>query len=587
MCVDIRGSTFTCNRGSSHSTNKEHTHARVLQPRDPVYASVLHIFVVNHREAETEHLACVTRVDDPVVERPRRRIVHIRRLLHHLRHPRLLHVHHLLCLRDLRRRQRRALLLEALALHDVQDACQLVGAHHAALRARPREHEACGVRPAAHGVVAGAVRRAQHDGEQRRLAVRHCVDQHRALLDQAGLLGVRTDHEARDVLEEDHRLALHGAAVDELRRVRRALRGQHAVVADEPNGEPVDLGEGRHHLLAVLRLEEDETRTVNDARHDLRDVKRLLDVTVEDAQQLLRRVLRRLHGREVALRVRRLLLAVLARDQLAHDEDRLLLALCEEVGHAALQAVHHRAAQMLLRRVLARRHLHQRRTGEEHGGLVPHHDAVVGHARHVSPTGRARSEHSADGGALLVRLLGQVEEPLATLVEHRLLLPQVGASGLRQVDHHQVVLETDLLRTQQLGDDGAVHRPTLDGRDVGAHHHFRPGNQADAAHHRVAAVVLTVPGQRQEVQERASLVEQQVDPFPAGVLAALPVLAERLCAALGAVCGNLLVEILNQCHHCGPVLRKLLIGWIQPRLKDGNHSSTTTKGEQRTLLEDQ
>jgi hypothetical protein len=61
-------------------------------------------------------------------------------------------------------------------------------------------------------------------------------------------------------------------------------------------------------------------------------------------------------------------------DDIAHDRQRVLVVLGQVVDHARLARVQIAAAQILGADDLARRRLHQRRTGEEDRALFAHDD---------------------------------------------------------------------------------------------------------------------------------------------------------------------------------------------------------------------
>ena len=104
--------------------------------------------------------------------------------------------------------------LDLLAEDDVHRA---LGAHHRDLGARPGDDQVRLVGLAAHHVVAGAVGLADHHGDLRHRRARDRVEHLRAVADDAGLLDLRADHEARHVLQEEQRDAEGVAEVDEAR----------------------------------------------------------------------------------------------------------------------------------------------------------------------------------------------------------------------------------------------------------------------------------------------------------------------------------------------------------------------------------
>src|SRR5690606_32520335 len=90
--------------------------------------------------------------------------------------------------------------LDAVALDRRQHAGGLLAAHHADARVRPHPQEARAVGAAAHGVVAGAERTTDDDGELRHHRARHGGDHLGPVLGDARVLVLAADHEAGDVL---------------------------------------------------------------------------------------------------------------------------------------------------------------------------------------------------------------------------------------------------------------------------------------------------------------------------------------------------------------------------------------------------
>ena len=109
-----------------------------------------------------------------------------------------------------------------------------------------------------------------------------------SLGDAAGL-GIPSDHEAGDVLQEQQRDAALVAQLDEVRALLRRLAEQHAVVGDDADRMPVDAGEAGDERLAVLALELVELAAVDESRDDLAHVVGLVHVDRHDAVELGRR----------------------------------------------------------------------------------------------------------------------------------------------------------------------------------------------------------------------------------------------------------------------------------------------------------
>ena len=225
------------------------------------------------------------------------------------------------------------------------------------------------------------------------------------------------------------------------------------------------------------------------------------------------------------------------------------------VGDAGGAAVDVGAAQLLGRDHLAGRGLHQRRAGEEDGALVADDDALVAHRRHVGAAGGAASHHHRDLGDALRRQVGLVVEDAAEVVaagEDLVLVGQVGAAGIDQVDAGQAVLLRDLLRAEVLlhrqGEVGAaLHR-----RVVGDDHALAPGDAADAGDDPGRGHLAAIHAVRRELadlQEGRHGVDQRADAVARQQLAAREVpVARRLPAALAHALGGF-PEVRHQFAH--------------------------------------
>ena len=111
---------------------------------------------------------------------------------------------------------------------------------------------------------------------------------------------------------------------------------------------------------------------------------------------------------------------------------------------------------------------------------------LVAHRRHVGAAGGARAHHHRDLRDALGRHVGLVVEDAAEVLavgKHVVLVGQVGAAAVDQVDARQAVLLRDLLRAQVLfltvsGVGAALHRGVV------AHDHaVDAADAADAGDH--------------------------------------------------------------------------------------------------------
>src|SRR5581483_3608367 len=94
----------------------------------------------------------------------------------------------------------------------------------------------------------------------------------------AAALVLLSDHEAGDVLQEDQRNTALIAELDEMRRLQRGLREEHAVVREDAHLVSEDPREAGHDRRRVALLELLELRAVDDARDDFADVVRLAEI---------------------------------------------------------------------------------------------------------------------------------------------------------------------------------------------------------------------------------------------------------------------------------------------------------------------
>ena len=198
-----------------------------------------------------------------------------------------------------------------------------------------------------------------------------------------------------------------------------------------------------------------------------------------------------------------------AGDDAAAEADRVVLVGGEVVGEPGDSGVHLGAAERLVVGLLARRHLQQRRPGEEHlGPLLDHHD-VVGHAGQVGAARGGVAEHEGDRRDAVRRRPGEVAERPPAGDEDVLLGRQVGAAGLDEVDRRQPVLEGDVGRTERLAQRVRVARPAFHRRVARADQALDAADDADAGDDAGAdGVRRAVGGQRAELEERRVLVER-------------------------------------------------------------------------------
>ena len=479
--------------------------------------------VVDDRQRQAEDRAGVARVDDPVVVQPPRQEQRQRLRLDLLldrgphRGGRLLVV-----VAPLRR--------GAGPADDVHDAGELRRPHDRGLGVGPGEQEAGVVRPAAHAVVAGAVRGPDVDREVRDPAVGHRVDHLRAGLDDAALLVLGPDHVAGGVLQEQQRDVDLVGELDELRGLLRVLPEQHpARVGEHADRVAVDARPAGDERGAVQRLVLVEPAAVDDAGEHLARVERLAQVGRREVEQPVGVEQRRVGG---ARGPGAALAPVEVAHDLAADPDRVELVDGEVVGAARGAGVHRGAAERLVVGVLAGGHLDQRRAGQEDLAAPVDHDDVVAHAGHVRAAGGAVAEDQRDRRDPLGRQPGEVAEPATARDEDLRLRGQVGAARLDQADVRQPVGLGDVVGPAALAQRVRVGGAAAHRRVVGDDHHLDALDHADARHGAGADREVGAPGGvRRQLEERAVAVEQQLDALARRELAAGAVAVERALAA--------------------------------------------------------
>ena len=219
--------------------------------------------------------------------------------------------------------------------------------------------------------------------------------------------------------------------------------------------------------------------------------------------------------------------------------------------------MHGRPAQLLVGRLLARRHLDQGRAAEEDLGPLLDHNDVVAHARHVRPAGGGVAEHQRHRGQRRRRVAGEVPEGPAAGDEELGLGGQVGTARLDQVDHGQAVLQGDVRGTGALAERVGVHRSAPHRGVVGADEALDPFDHADPDDRRGPHLVLGAPGgQRAQLEEGRVPVDQQLDALVGQQLAPLPVSLHVPFASSGPGRRQLLVDVghrLGQGAPVGPV----------------------------------
>src|SRR4051794_9865694 len=179
-------------------------------------------------------------------------------------------------------------------------------------------------------------------------------------------------------------------SAESLSRIPPSWRGWLATM---PAGRPPK--RARHgDRLRPLRLEAQVLAVVDDPADDVLDVVGLPVGLGQDVQQRLVAAVDRI-GR-LAARRRLAVVRRGVRQVLADARDALLVVGHLEVADAGLAAVHARAAELLLRDVLADRGADEVRAGERHRAPPAHHRHEVREAGDVRGARRARPHERGD-----------------------------------------------------------------------------------------------------------------------------------------------------------------------------------------------
>ncbi|MNQ89209.1 hypothetical protein D3C85_1045090 [compost metagenome] len=308
--------------------------------------------------------------------------------------------------------------------------------------------------------------------------------------------------------------------------MRAFLRGfgeEDAVVGEDGDRVAVQMGEAAHQRSAEQGLEFIELGVVHQAADDFAHVEGLLGVGRDHAVQLFGRVARQQRLATVQFA---LLAPVEVGDAAAGQGQGVFVVLGVVVGHARGLAVHIGTAEVLGADHFTSGGLHQRRAGEEDGGLVAHHDGLVGHGRHIGAAGGAGAHHHGDLRDALGAHVGLVEEDppeVLAVREHFVLARQVGAAGIHQVDAGQAILAGDGLGAQVLLHRQRVVGTTFHRGVVGHDHAFHAFHATDACDHAGGGYVFAIHlmgGQLADFEKGRARVQQAVDALARQQLAA-------------------------------------------------------------------
>ena len=336
-----------------------------------------------------------------------------------------------------------------------------------------------------------------------------------------------------------------------MRALQRRFRKQYAVVGENCHRIAPDVGKARHQRRPIGRLELVEFRPIDNAGDNLADIIGLLGVGWNDAVYLARIVERRHWLAQFAAGFSG---DVETGDDIAGGAQRVGVGVANVIGDARNPGVDIGAPQFLSPHRLAGRGLDQRRTAQEYRRLTPHHDRLIGHGRNVSAARRRTAHHHRhlrDSRSRHPRLIIEDAAEMLAVGENLILVGQMRAAGIDQIDAGQAVVAGNHLRPQVL-----LHRhreigAALDGGIIGDDHAGPPRDAADAgdkpgARHRI--VIKPIGRQRRQFEKGRAGIEQQRHPVPRQKLAAPGMPLPRALAAAQGGGGETAPEIVHQRH---------------------------------------
>ncbi|ENN86135.1 hypothetical protein RHSP_33009 [Rhizobium freirei PRF 81] len=423
---------------------------------------------------------------------------------------------------------------QRLAAHRGEHARCLLPAHDRDAAVGPGPEEARRIGAAGHAVIAGTEGATDQHGDLRNLGRRNGRHQLRTVLGYTLSLVFPANHETGDVLQEDERNFALRAKFDEMRAFQRRLREEHAVIGDDANGNAVDMGEAADQRRAVARLEFIEAGAVHHAGYDFAHIIGRAQVGRNDAEDFFGIVERRLRRAKLdAVR----LAAIEIGDHLPGERKRMGIVARQMIGDAGKARMDIAAAEILGRDHLPRRRLDERRTGEKDRPLLLDDDGFVGHSRHIGAACRAGAHDDGNLRNAGGRHIGLIVEDAAEMIAIRkdfVLVRQVGATGIDEIDAREIVLRGDLLRAKMLLHRDRIVGAAFDRGIVADDHAVTARNAADAGDQAGARGLIamhSMGGRRADLQKRRGGIDQAGDAIARQHLAAAHMPLARLRSA--------------------------------------------------------
>ena len=289
--------------------------------------------------------------------------------------------------------------------------------------------------------------------------------------------------------------------------------------------------EPAHDVHRPERVHLEELAVVDDLGDHLLHVVRLVRRVGDEPDDPVARAV----GVVVGLEVRRVFEVVgrQEREQVAHLRERGLLVVAHERRDTRLRRVRQRAAELLLRDVLAGDRLHDVGAGDEHVRRALDHHHEVGERGRVHRAAGAGPEDHADLGDDARGLHVAREDP-AVRVEGDDTFLDARAGAVVEADERRADRLREVHHLVDLLGEHLAERAAEHGEVLAEHEHLATVDRSPTGDDAVGEgpgvldpeAVGPVAGEHVELDERAR-VEQQLDALAGGELAALVLALDR------------------------------------------------------------
>ncbi|MNV03306.1 hypothetical protein D3C71_935670 [compost metagenome] len=217
--------------------------------------------------------------------------------------------------------------------------------------------------------------------------------------------------------------------------------------------------------------------------------------------------------------------------------------------------MHIRAAQFLRAHHFAGRSLHQRRAAEKDRALIFDDHGLVAHGGYIGPARGATPHHHGDLRDALRRHIGLIVKDTAEMIavgKHLVLIGQVRAAGIHQINTGQAVFSGDFLRAQMFLDRQRIIGAALHRRIIGDNDAFTARHPADAGDDPGGGngfVIDFVSGELREFKKWAAGIEKRFDPVARQQFATGQMPFAGLVAATPRDFFDVLPQVVHQARH--------------------------------------